>query len=509
LLVRALARKSELTVRRALGAGRGRLLRQLITEGLVLACAGTLLGVLLAYSSRNALGLFLPPRGGATLVFGSDFNWRVLTTTVAIGIASTVVFALVPALQATHLDLSSAMRAAAPGAIGGGSRGRLRGSLVLIQVSLSVLLLVGAGLVVRSLDRLLTADPGFDTTHVTTTTINLFAAGYDTARAHRFEDDLLARTRAIAGVTGAAFSRSLPFSTRPYDNGPILVDGYAPARDEQPTADYNAVTPGYFAALGIPLVAGRDFTVSDADTSLPVAIVTRAMAQRYWPSASPIGRRLKLEDKWMQVVGVVADIKYRSLTQPASMLFYVPMAQRRPIAVCLFLRTEAANAVGLAPSTVSAIHAIDPSVAPYEFLTLREQVNRSTSALQITATLLMVFGAVALFLAAIGLYGVISYMVSESTRELGVRMALGATPSALLALVMSSGLRLALAGIVVGVALALGTTRLLGDMLFRVGPRDSLVFSAVIVVMAAAATLACALPAWRASRLDPVRALRV
>ena len=189
--------------------------------------------------------------------------------------------------------------------------------------------------------------------------------------------------------------------------------------------------------------------------------------------------------------------------------FYVPMAQRRPIAVCLFLRTEAANPVGLAPSTVSAIHAIDPSVAPYEFLTLREQVNRSTSALQITATLLMVFGAVALFLAAIGLYGVISYMVSESTRELGVRMALGATPSALLALVMSSGLRLALAGIVVGVALALGTTRLLGDMLFRVGPRDPLVFSAVIVVMAAAATLACALPAWRASRLDPVRALRV
>lgn len=211
----------------------------------------------------------------------------------------------------------------------------------------------------------------------------------------------------------------------------------------------------------------------------------------------------------MQVVGVAGDIKYRSLTQSASMLFYVPMAQRRPTTVCLFLRTEAANPVGLAPSAVSAIHAIDPSVAPYEFLTLREQVNRSTSAQQITATLLMSFGAMALFLAAVGLYGVISYMVSQSRRELGVRMALGATPSALLALVMSSGLRLTLAGIVVGVALALGTTRLLGDMLYRVGPRDPLVFAVVIAVMAAASALACAVPAWRASRLDPVRALRV
>ena len=508
LLVRALARKPEFTVRHALGADRGRLMRQLVTEGLLLAVVGTVLGVLLAYGSRNALGLFFPPRGGANLVFGSDFNWRVLTTTALIGVASTLVFAVIPAFHATRVDLASAMRAAAPGAIGSGARGRLRNSLVLVQVSLSVVLLIGAGLVVRSLGRLLTSDPGFETARVTTTTINLFASGYDTARAHRFEDDLLARARVIGGVRSAALSRSLPFSTRPYDNAPILVDGYSAAKDEQPTADYNAVTPGYFSTLGVALRAGRDFSMADADTSLPVAIVSRAMAERYWAQASPIGKRLKLLGKWMQVIGVVADIKYRSLTQSPGMLVYVPLAQWRPTAVVMFLRTEALNPVGLGPSAVAAIHSIDPNVSPYEFMSMREQVSRSTSAQQITATLLILFGITALFLAVLGLYGVISYMVSQSTRELGVRMALGATPSALIGLVMSSSLRLTLAGIAVGVALALGTTRLLGDMLFRVGPRDPLVFVGVIVIMAAASAFACSLPALRASRLDPVRALR-
>jgi predicted permease len=509
LLVRALARKAEFTVRRAIGAARGRLMRQLITEGLLLAATGTVIGVLLAYSSRNALGLFFAPRGGITLVFGSDFNWRVLSTSALLGVASTLVFAVVPAIQATRVDLASAMRAAASGAIGGGARGRVRGLLVLVQVSLSVVLLVGAGLVVRSLARLLVSDTGFETARVTTTTIDLFSAGYDTARAHRFEDDLLARGHNTIGVRSVALSRSLPFSARPYDNAPILVDGYSPARDEQPTADLNAVTPGYFATLGILLLEGRDFSAADADTSLPVAIVSRAMAERYWRGESPVGKRLKLRDTWRQVVGVAGDIRYRSLTQAPSMLFYVPLAQRRPTAVVMFLRTDAANPVGLPSAVVGEIHRIDPNVSPFEFVSLREQVNRSTSGQQITATLLLLFAGVALFLATIGLYGVISYMVSQSTRDLGMRMALGATPTTLMALVLSSGLRLTFAGIGVGVVLALGTTRLLGDMLFHVGPRDPLVFGGVILVMTAASSIACAIPAWRAARLDPVRALRI
>jgi predicted permease len=509
LLVRALARRSELSVRRALGASRIRLTRQLVTEGLILAVLGTAAGLLLAYLCRDVLGFFFAPRGGVSLVFAADFNWRVLTTTIAIGLGSTLLFALAPALHMTRPDLASAMRAAAPGSLSG-SRGPLRAGLVVVQVSLSVLLLVSTGLVVTSLGRLLAADPGFATTNVTTTAINLFAAGYDTARAHRFEDDLLDRIRAIGGVSSAAFARSLPFSTRPYDNGPIMVDGYQPSKDEQPTADYNAISPDYFRTLDLPLLFGRDFSSADADTSAPVAIVSRALAQRYWRNDSPIGRRLQLGGTWMRIVGVVGDMKYRSFTESPGMLFYVPLAQRRSTGVSLFLRTSSNGvAAGLAPSVIAAIHAIDPVVSPYEIITMREQVNRSTSVQRILVALLVVFSSVALFLAVIGLYGTISYMVSENTRELGLRMALGARPSQLLALVMSSGLRMTMTGVFLGVIIALGTTRLLGDLLFRVSPRDPLILSSVTIMMAVAAVFACLVPAWRATRLDPVRALRV
>jgi macrolide transport system ATP-binding/permease protein len=510
LLVRSLARRGEITVRRALGAGRARLMRQLITEGLILAIVGTAAGLLVAYLSRNLLALFFAPRGGVSLVFAADFNWRVLATTIALGLASTVIFALIPALQTVHLDLASALRAAAPGAVGSGSRARLRSVLVLVQLCLSVVLLIGAGLMVTSLRRLLTTNPGFATTTVTTTGVNLFATGYDTARAHQFEDELLERVATMGKGSSVALARSLPFAPRPYDNGPILVDGYQASRDEQPTADYNPVTPGYFGTLGIPLLSGRDFTVADADTSAPVAIVSQAMAIRYWPNASPVGKRLELRNKWMRVVGVVGDIKYRSLTEAPAMLFYVPLAQNRPTAVNLFIRTPQSGATPmLAPRIVAAIHAVDPNVSPYEILTLREQVNRSTSGQQIMVTLLVIFSSVALVLAAIGLYGVISYMVSQSTRELGLRTALGATPTQLIQLIMSLGLRLTALGVVLGLLVALGTTRLLGDLLFRVSPRDPTVIGGVVILMGTASVLACLVPAWRAARIDPVRALRM
>jgi len=510
LLVRALARRSELLVRRALGASGPRLTRQLVTEGLILALAGTTLGVVLAFLSRNMLGSFFAPRGGATLVFGADFHWRVLATTVAIGLVSTLLFALAPALHAARVDLATAMRAIAPGAIASANRLPMRAALVIVQLCLSVLLLVATGLVVVSLERLLATNPGFAAANITTTGIDLVAAGYDTARAHRFHDELLARSRTLGGVSSVALARSLPFSTRPYDNGPIMVDGYRSAKDEQPTADYNAVTPGYFKTFGVPVLAGREFSTADADTSEPVAIVTRALAARYWPSASPIGRRLRLRERWMHVVGVVGDIKYRSLDEPPGMLFYVPLAQQRTAYVLLFVRTSADNAAnGIAPALGGAIHAVDPAVSPYEIITMREQMNRSTAAQRILVTLLIVFSSLALLLAAMGLYGMISYMVSQSARELGLRMALGASPARLLALVMSSGLRLTLAGVVLGVAIALGTTRLLGTLLYDVSPRDPYILAGVVIVMSAAATLACLVPAWRATRLDPMRALRL
>jgi len=508
LLVRAVARRGEITVRQALGAGKSRLTRQLLTEGLILAVVGTAAGLGLAYLARNALGVFFPPRSGVSLVFAADFNWRVLSLSVGIGLGSTLVFALVPALQLTKVDLAKAIRASAT-AISGGSRARLRSALVLVQVGLSVVLLVAAGLMLTSLRRLLTADPGFATTNVMTTAVNLFAAGYDTARAHRFEDELLDGTRAMAGVSSAALAENLPFANRPYDNGPILVDGYEPAKDEQPTADYNAVSPDYFRTLEIPVISGRDFTTADVDTSSRVAIVTRAMAERYWPNTSALGKRLQLRRTSLTIVGVVNDIKYRSLTESPAMLLYVPLSQNRSTAVSLFVRTARAPTIGLARGIVAAIHAADPNVSPYEILTLREQVGRSTSGQRFMVTLLMIFGGLALFLATVGLYGVISYMVSQSRRELGVRTALGATPRQLIGLVVSSGMRLTMAGIALGVITALGTTRLLGDLLFHVSPRDPMVIAGVVGIMAVTSMLACLVPAWRASSLDTMRALRV
>jgi predicted permease len=509
LLVRALARRAELSARRALGASRWRLTRQLVTEGVLLAVGGTALGIAIAYFSRNALGLFFAPRNGIPLVFGSDFNWRVVLETAGIGLASTVIFALTPAVHATRDDLASAIRAAAPGAMSGGARGRLRGALVVLQICLSVVLLVGAGLMVTSFRRLLEADPGFSTRDVATTAVNLRAVGYDSVRARRFEDDVLQRTREISGVSYAALARSLPFSTRPYDNGPIFVDGYAAAKDEQPTADYNQVTPDFFRTLGITVLTGRDFTAADADTAAPVAIVSRALAQRYWPSVSPIGRRISLRGKWRTVVAVVADIRYRSLSESAGMLLYVPLAQDRSKSVNLFVRGAGAIAtVAISPAIVDAFHAIDPNVSPLEVLSMREQVDRSTAGQKIIVTLLVVFSGVAVFLATIGVYGVISYMVSQSTRELGVRMAFGATPAQLLLLVLSSGMRMASAGIVLGVGVAAATTWLIGDLLYHVNPRDPIILMGVALAMAVVATIACLVPAWRAARLDPVRALR-
>lgn len=508
LLVRALARQAELSVRTALGASRARLARQLVTEGFILALLGTTTGLWLAYLLRNALGLFFAPRGGITLVFAADFNWRVVLSMTAIGLGSTLIFALAPAISTTRVDLASALRAAAPGSVSG-SRGHLRTALVIVQVCLGVVLLIGAELVATSLGNMLAADPGFATSDVATAAIGLSAAGYDTAGAHRFQEELVLRLRAIGGVSSVALARSLPFSTAPYDNGPIMVDGYQAAKDERPTADYNEVTPDFFRTLGIPLLEGRDFTPTDADTSAPVAIVSHAMAERYWPNESPVGRRLQLRGTWRRVVGVVGDAKYRALTESPGMLLYAPFAQRRYTGFNLFIRIASSRTAAAAPAVVSAIHAIDPNVSPYEVLTLREQVNRSTSAQRILVTLLTLFSGVALVLATIGLYGTISYMVSQQTRELGLRMALGAAPSRLLVLVMSYGLRISMFGVLGGVAIALGTTRLLGDLLFRVAPRDPRIFATVSALMVVAAALACLAPAWRATRLDPVRALRL
>jgi len=376
-----------------------------------------------------------------------------------------------------------------------------------MQVSLSFVLLVGASLVVISLNRIRTGSPGFSTDGVLNTTINLIAAGYDEQRAKTLQDELMDRVLAMPGVESAAYARVTPFSYRTYADAPIAVDGYEPGPNEQPTLEYNQVGPAYFATMGIPLISGREFTRADNETAPPVAIVNDVMVAQYWKGENPVGKRLQANGHWMQVVGVARVAKYSSILESPRPFFYVPLRQNFSPSVGLNIRTQRpADAIGR--MLAREVHALDPDLVAYDVITLREQVERASSSQRIAVTLLSVFGGIAVLLAAIGLYGVMSYAVSQSTRELGVRMALGARGTDVLRIVMSQGLRLTAFGVIVGTAIALAGTRLLGYLLYGVSPRDPLAFASAFAVMILAAAAACLLPALRATRTDPVRALR-
>jgi predicted permease len=322
-----------------------------------------------------------------------------------------------------------------------------------------------------------------------------------------FQDELIDRVRALPGVESAAYARSTPLGYGTYSSSPIAVDGYEPPPNEQPTAEYNQVSPAYFATLGIPLISGREFTRADDENAPLVAIVNQTMVTRYWRGQNPIGQRLQVKGKWVQVVGVAADTKYASMRENPKPFFYVPLRQD-------FVRGPGLNIRTTQPlQTIQAavtreVRAIDNNLALYEMITLQEQVDRSTSPQLVAVTLVATLGGSALLLASIGLYGVMSYAVSQSTRELGLRMAVGAGASTLLRLVLARGLALMATGVVIGAAVALGLTRLLGNMLYQVSPRDPLAFGSAFAVMTIAALAACFLPAWRATRTDPMRALR-
>jgi predicted permease len=506
LVVRSFARRHEMTVRLALGCGHGRLLRQLFTEGLILSALAAAGGLVVAYWLRDALVLLMPWRGVPLHVPG-ELDARVLGLSAGVCLVTTLLVSLVPAWDAGKVDLASALKSESGGVVGGRGRSWLRSGLVVLQVSLSFMLLVGAGLVVRTVLRIGAASPGFATRGVLTTAVNLFAAGYDAPRARHFQDELIDRVQALPGVESAAYSRITPFSYRDYSSAPIGVDGYAAAPDEQPTADYNEVGPAYFATLRIPVVSGREFTRADDESAPLVAIVNEAMAAQYWPRTDPVGQRLASGGRSLRVVGVVKTSKYRSFAEAPQSFFYVPLRQSFSSQVGLQIRT-ALGPEAMTAALAGEIHALDPDVAPYEVITMREQVDRSTSPQRIAVTLLGVFGGLTLLLAAVGLYGVLSQVVSQATRELGLRTALGASPADLLSRVIAQGLALTAGGVMLGGAAAGASTRLLGYLLYEVSPRDPLAFGAAMAVMTAAALAASLVPGWRAARIDPVRALR-
>jgi predicted permease len=374
-----------------------------------------------------------------------------------------------------------------------------------VQVSLSFVLIAGTGLLLQSLNKMRNASPGFSA-EVVATGVDLFSAGYDLERAKIFHTQLLDRVRALPGIESASLTRVIPFTYTPYSSSPIEVDGYQPPPNEQPTADYNEVAEDYFGTVGIPVVSGREFTRTDDENAPPVAIINETMAAKYWPGKKALGQRVKVRDRWLEIVGIAKNANYETKREPAKAFFYVPLRQDFGIQNSFVIRTrQTPGAIlnALAP----AVHALDANLALGRAYRLGDQVDRMSYSERLAVTLVALFGAMALFLAAIGLYAVMSYSVSQGTRELGLRMALGAGVKDLLRLVMSRGLRLTAAGIVIGILAAVMLTRLMADLLYKVSPRDPIVFGTAFIILIVVAFIACFVPAWRATRVDPVQAL--
>jgi macrolide transport system ATP-binding/permease protein len=509
LLARSLLRRHEITMRLALGAGRRRLIKQLFTEGLILSVIGAVGGIAVAYWCRNALVLSFPsPAAGIVIDLPGQVDGRVLVASVAICIGATMLFALMPAIHASHIDLSGALKTGGGGVVPGSNRSRLRSALVLVQVSLSFVLLAGTGLLLQSLQRMQKTSPGFSTDVIVIVSgADLVSAGYNLERAKAFDTQLLDRVRGIPGVESATLTRLIPFSYGTFSTASLSIDGYQPAPDEQLNSSYLEVGEDYFKTVGIPILAGREFHRNDDENAVPVALINETMAAKYWPGKDPIGQRLKVKDRWLQIVGVAKNVNYEDKLELPRTFFYVPLRQNFLESNNLLIRTRETPGA-IRDVLAREVRALDPNLAPTAPFRVQEQVDRKGYTQRLAAMLIAIFGAMALFLAAIGLYAVMSYSVSQSTRELGLRMALGAGVKDLLGMVMSHGLRLTAAGIVIGAVAAGMLTRLMGNLLYKVNPRDPIAFGLALVVIAIASLTACFLPAWRATRIDPVQALR-
>ena len=351
------------------------------------------------------------------------------------------------------------------------------------------------------------ASPGFSTKDVIVSGVDLISGGYNVERATRFHNQLLDRLRGVPGVESVAWARVRPFGYKDYSNASIATDSYQPTQDEKLSADYNEVTEGFFDVLGIPIVAGREFLRTDDENAPPVAIINETMAAKFLPGKDAVGQRLKVKDKWMQVVGVAKNSNYRNKLETPIPFFYIPLGQNPSIQCGLLIRTRHSPASVMSILT-NEVHSLDPNLATVDTIKMQEQVDRMSYTQRLAVSLLAIFGGMALFLAAIGIYAIIAYAVSQSTRELGLRIAVGAGAADVLRLVMSRGLILTGGGILIGVTIALLLTRLMNNLLYKVSPRDPLAFGLAFVVMTVVAFIACFCPAWPAPGSKPDQPVR-
>ena len=505
LLVRALGRRKEISIRLALGASRGHLVRQLLTESLVLAVLAGALGLLIARASTGLLTAFIPP---LDVPVGPAFpmDARLLAFAGGLSLLTGVLFSLAPVLQVTSPGLASALRDEG-GAVSGGRKGRLRSGLVVAQITLSCVLLVCAGLFLRSLGKGAEIDPGFSARDVLLASVDLFPGGYDEAGGKMFYRNLLERLNGLPGIEAASVSSYVPLDFGGSSSTRLEVAGYQPAPKEEVVIDYFNVGPDYFRTLGIPLAAGRGFEARDDEKGARVVVVNQTMARKYWGGRDPVGTTVRIWDEDRTVVGVAGDGKYQQLGEEPKPFFYAPILQAYRAQAVIHVRTrgEPDEIAGALRRTVGEL---DPDLPLTAVKTLRQHLRISVFAQRVAATFLGSFGLLALALATLGLYSVIRYAVSQRTRELGVRLALGARPGNIEKMVVGEGMILAAFGVVAGLGLAFGVTRFLASQLLGVSATDPLVFSGIALLLAMVAGLSSYLPARAAGMVDPAVVLR-
>jgi predicted permease len=506
LLARATERRREIATRLALGASRARLVRQLITESVLLALVGGVFGILIAiWINHLVAGIKLPT--DVSLIFDLRLDWRVLLFALAVSVVTGIVFSILPALQSSRPDLVPALKDEA--SMGGFRRSRLRNALVVVQVALSLVLLIAAGLIVRGLQAAQRLRPGFNPENAVALSFDMGLQGYSEQRGREFQRQVLERARALPGVRSAAIAAYLPLSLN-YNDTTIYVEGHPETPNSQlPLAIPNYVTPGYFQTMEIPL-RGRDFAEEENKKESRVAIVNETFARQFFPEQDAIGKRFNYNgpgDPFWQVIGVIADGKYETLGEKQKPALFRPLLRDYSTSVTLVARTF------VDPQTVIGalrheVQSLDSSLPLYNVETLTEHMRVPLFPARMGATVLGSFGALALVLAAIGIYGVMSYVVAGRTREIGLRMALGARQGNVLRLIVHQGMLLAVIGLGVGLVVAFAAARLLTSLLYGVSAADPLTFVGIALLLCAVAALACYLPARRATKVDPLEALR-
>jgi predicted permease len=508
MLARATARRREIAVRLSLGASRGRIVRQLLTESLVLSLLAAAIGIMAALWATD---LFMALRPPVPLPVALDLHLdlRVLGFTLLLSLVTALIFGLAPALQASRAELLPALKDGSAAGTHGASNWSPRRLLVAAQMAMSLVLLIGAGLFLQSLANAHRIDLGFERTNLLLLSLDLRLNGYDEARGQRLYEQLLERANALPGVRSASLATEVPLGLGGRRRG-ITIEGYEAQSGEDLGVHTSTVGPDYFRTMGIPLVRGRDFTAADRAGAPGVVVVNEAFVRRYWPDQDAIGKRVTQGNRNgtpAQVVGVVKDGKYVTLGEDPTPFFYVPFLQRYESDATLHVRTTG-DPRALAEAMRREVRALDPSLPVFDVKTMTDHLGISLLPARLAGMVMALFGVVALTLAAVGIYGVMAQTVRQRTRELGVRVALGARPRDLLSMILAQSMRVALAGLAIGLAAALGLSRLVTSLLYGISPVDPATFVTIPALLTAVAMLASYVPARWATKVDPMVALR-